>query len=171
MKDFIGEAVPRVSAETAIELVNRMQMQTRAWRRIFEVDQFPLADQLATEVVAAQSFTQEGSAGTTDTKKALSFMMEFTPGQSERTLRGLQNRILRQDKNEDNHKVYHWRLKNLDTAQKLNALADLFGDIEDVIRAQKADPENPDAGRKLIPEDVYFNIVANHVRYQKGKEV
>lgn len=170
MKDLSVEAVPRVSAEAAIQLVNPMQMQTRAWRFIFEEDEFPLNEQLALTIVSGQSYSREGDARTTDTHSALSLMLEFKRSKSERVLRDLQGVYLRQDQNEDNYKVYHWRLKDLEMAKKMEALADLFGKIGEVILAQLADPTNPEAGHELVPESVYFNIVANHFRYKNGKE-
>ena len=170
MKDFRVEAVPRVSAETAIELVNRQQMQTRAWRVLFEEEKMPLADQVTIIVVASQSFTWEGNAPTTQTSKAVSLFLETSQATADRKVRDLEHRYLRQDQSEENYKVHHWRLKNLEVAQKLELLAQLHRKIEKTIIAQLEDPENPDAGREIVPEAIYFNVVANHVRYLNQKE-
>jgi len=167
MKHFRVEAVPRLTAETAIELVNRQQMQTRAWRVVFEEETFPLAEQITLIVVASQSYTWEGNAPTTATRNALALFLEMSPAAADRKLRDLENKYLRQDKNEENHKVFHWRLIDLDVAQKLELLAQLHRKIEDAILTQLADPENPDAGREIVPDEVYFNVVANHIRYLK----
>mgnify|MGYP000063346106 CR=1 FL=1 len=170
MKDFRVEAVARVSAVTAIQLGNRMQMQTLAWRFTFDEEKFPLDEQLALSVVSSQSYSREGNATTTQTHSALSKMLGLNRGKGERILRKLENVYLRQDKNEDSHKVFHWRLKDREMAKKMDELAELFGKIEKVILAQISDPENPEAGRELVPESVYFNVVDNHARYQNGKE-
>lgn len=172
MKDLRIEAVPQVSAVTAIELVNRLQMQTQAWRYTFNEDKFPLEEQLALSIVASQSYTKEGNAPTTDTHKALSLMLSFSPSKGDRKLRNLEGRgYLRQDQNEENYKVHHWRLKDLETAEKVEALAELFGKVEEVILAQKADPQNPAAGSNLVPPSIYFNVVANQIRHRSDEEV
>lgn len=171
MKDFRVEAVPRVSAETAIELVNRHQMQTLAWRLVFEEQKFPLAEQITLIVVASQSYTQDGNAPTTATRKALALYLEVSEATADRKLRDIERKYLRQDQNEQNHKVYHWRLKDLKVAQKLDVLAVLHRKIEKVILAQLADPTNPDAGREIVPASIYFNVVANRVSYLSRKEV
>ena len=170
MKDFRVEAVPRVSAETAITLTNFDQMKTRAWRLIFEEEAFPLVDQIVLIVVASQSFTWEGYAPTTMTSKALTLFLEVSKPTADRKIRDLEGQYLVQDKSEENHKVYHWRLKDLPTAQKMEVLADLQRKIADVVLAQLADPTNPEAGKELVPEPVYFNVVANRIRYLNNKE-
>lgn len=170
MKDFRAHEVARVSAATAIQLVNRMQMQTLAWRFIFEKKKFPLDEQLALSIVSSQSYSREGNATTTQTHSALSLMLEFNRNKGERVLRSLEGTYLRQDQNDDNHKVFHWRLRDRETAKKMEALADMFGKIDEVILAQMSDPENPDAGRELVPAPIYFNVVANHNIYKNGKD-
>jgi len=169
-RDFPTEAVPIVLAETAIELVNRLQMQTLAWRFVFNAEKLPLEEQLALSIVAAQSYTQEGDAPTTSTREALERMLDFSQSKGGRILRDLQLRYLRQDQNEDNHKVFHWRIKDLETAEKFDELAVLLGQIEQVILIQKSNPTNPNAGCDLLPEEIYFNIVGNRARHQKQKE-
>lgn len=170
MKDFRVEAVPRASAQTAITLVNPQQMQTLAFRYVFEEETFPLVEQIVLIVVTSQSYTSEGFAPTTDTSKAVMLFLEASKAKADRKLRDLEGKYLRQDQSEEEYRVHHWRLKDLETAEKMEVLAHLHRKINEVVLAQLADPENPDAGKDLVPDEIYYNVVKNRIRYLKKKE-
>lgn len=78
-----------------------------------------------------------------------------------------------QDPNDNRFSLYR-----IETAvlQKLDRLAEIKLEVSDVVRAQIADPLNPQAGAEYLSEDIYFNVMdfasveaaAETVREKKG---
>lgn len=163
--------VPDVEAATAIMLVNPGQMETRAWRLVFDAAKFPLDSQIALSIVAAQSYTHAGTSRTMQFYKALALWLGKSVGAAERLARRLEGQFLSQTQNQDRGTVHHWHLKNSEVRDALARFAELKRTIHRVVELQLMNPDDPESGKDLLPETVYFNIVANrHDALRRDKE-
>lgn len=165
-----------VSYGTVAPLINRAVMEDAAWREIVglkppknrrlkagaEPKPIPLKyeERLALSVIAGWTYTHDGQVTTGGLITALKKFLEKEKDAVMRILRDLEEAgFIAQVQSQDLGTVYHWHLRDFSVRQKLDNLAKLLSRIDQVIAAQIVDPENPEAGKDLVPEGVYYNIV------------
>lgn len=169
--------VTTVSYETVGPLINRSVMEDAAWRATVgmkppterrrntmkppEPTALKHEERLAISVIAGSTFTHDGEIHTGDLVTVLSKFLDKKRDAVMRILRDLEAAgFISQVQSEDRGTVLHWQLRDLSVRRKLDQLVDLLLIVDQVIAIQRADPENPEAGKDLLPEGIYYNILA-----------
>lgn len=169
--------VTAVSYETAGPLINRSVMEDAAWRATVgmkppterrtntkkppEPTALKHEERLAISVIAGWTYTHDGKIPTGDLITVLSSFLDKKRDAVMRVLRDLEAAgFISQVQSEDRGNVLHWQLRDLSVRRKVDQLVDLLQKVDQVIAIQRANPENPEAGKNMLPEGIYYNIVA-----------
>lgn len=180
---FHRSPVPMVPYETAGPLINREVMVDAAWRKIFGMKPLKTSranaknppkqqaltynERLTISVIAGAAYTHDGDIKTMDMVDLLVSFLDRKRDAVIRILRNLEEAgFIRQVADEDRATIYHWQLRDDSIRAKLAQLVDVLMEIDKVVAIQRAEPENPDAGSKMLPNDIYYNLVVRRNAYR-----
>lgn len=173
---FHRPSVSMVEYKTAGPLINHEVMVDAAWRKIVglkppqtrrvkaSVLPKPQAltydERLTISVIAGWTYTHDGKITTGNLVEVLEAYLDRKRDAVMRILRDLEEaQFISQIQSEDRGTVYYWQLRDNVVRAKLDHLVDVLAKIAEVIAIQRADPENSDAGKDLLPEGIYYNLV------------
>ena len=114
-------------------------------------------------VIAGWTYTHDGKVRTGDLVAALTKFLDCQRDAVMRVLRDLEAAcFVRQVQNDEQGNIYNWMLReDKSVHHRLDRLVNVLERIDEMIAIQRKNPENPEAGKDLLPEGIYFNIVAN----------
>jgi DNA-binding MarR family transcriptional regulator len=112
---------------------------------------------------------RDGQVTSGDLMKVLKAFLNREKDAVMRILRDLEEAgFISQAPNEDRGTVYHWQLRDMSVRCKLDRVADLLEKIDKVVALQRANPENEEAGKELLLDDIYYNVVSRRKAFRAG---
>lgn len=169
--------IKKIPYKIAIPNINRSVMEDNAWIEIFEkrfyakykdgkyYKHLSHNERLTITVIIAWTYIHDGQTTTTDLVRALQEFLDKGKDSVINVLRNLEHAgFLKQRKNEDKATIYHWYIANEDIIDNYKDLMKVIHDIDEVIKIQIKNPRNINAGKDLIPENIYYNTSLNRYR-------
>lgn len=140
-----------------ITTINRPTMEAFAWRLLLGEK---IEHQMRGVLHQLLFLGENGPVATMQFVEAVALTLDVSPP----TARGwietaVERGYIRSKQFNGNGRVYHYSFRE-DVREKVIKVGHCQRQIEQVIEAQLASPLDPEAGKHLVPEEIYFNIIS-----------